>query len=82
MKRKTRKKESLPAPAVETAIAVCPLKGAFKAAQPFKAVMRNFVEFEPFRVFAIQKRNRNRATAPLWNGSFKLQTGCSHSQIA
>jgi len=57
-KKKDAKMESLNQPALKRrAIVVCPFKGAFKVAQPFKAGMRNFVEFEPSRVFAMQKRS-------------------------
>ncbi|MEW6238251.1 MAG: hypothetical protein AB1656_22910 [Candidatus Omnitrophota bacterium] len=47
-KKNTKKRESIRSPAVETAIVACPFKGAFKTSQPFKAGMRNFVEFKPF----------------------------------
>jgi len=37
------------------------------------AIQKKFVEFEPIRVIAIQKRNRNNANAPLKDGSLNLR---------
>jgi len=44
--------------------------------------MRDFVEFEYFRVFVIQKRNGNNAHALVNEGSSTLRAGRPHSQAA
>ncbi|MEW6236575.1 MAG: hypothetical protein AB1656_14420 [Candidatus Omnitrophota bacterium] len=44
-------------PLKRRAIVICPFKGAFKVAQPFKAGMRNFGQLT---LFAIQKRKEHK----------------------
>jgi len=46
------------------------------------SVIRIFRGIRFFRVFVIQKRNRNKAHAPLWNSSSILRAGRLHSQAA